>query len=182
MTTPTVFSPDEIAKEEWRPIAGYEGLYEVSSLGRVRSLDRLVHGYGYAMQPKNGRMLKLDGSRPYLAVTLCRRQVLKRMRVNRLVAQAFLPPPLPGQSEVGHIDHQPRNNRHTNLEWCTHLENVAHSTVAMRKARKLTADAVRSVWQSHHAGESSSSIARRLGVSSQNISDIVTGKLWAHVT
>ena len=107
-------------KEEWKAIPGYEGLYEVSSEGKVRSLN--YRGTGKV------RVLKLSVNRyGYLQVHLCKEGKVKNYRVNRLVAQAFIPNPnnLP---EVNHIDEIKTNNRVENLEWCDRQYNMSYGT------------------------------------------------------
>ena len=111
-------------EEIWKYIEGYEGLYEVSSYGRVRSLGQFVnHNYGgYAY--RKGRILKPGlGSRGYLSVTLSKNGIQKNYSVHRLVAQAFIENPdnLP---QVNHKDEDRTNNNVTNLEWCDAKYNV----------------------------------------------------------
>ena len=114
--------------EEWRPVVGYEGLYEVSNIGRVRSLDRYVKGKGKSYFLHKGRVLspgiKTEG---YLIVRLQRRMFY----VHRLVTEAFLPNPdnLP---EVNHKDEDKTNNRVENLEWCDHKYNMNYGTRNIR--------------------------------------------------
>ena len=110
--------------EIWKDIEGYEGLYEVSSYGRVRSLGQFVNhnfgGYAY----RKGRILKPGlGSRGYLSVTLSKNGIQKQYTVHRLVAQAFIENPdnLP---QVNHKDEDRTNNNVTNLEWCDAKYNV----------------------------------------------------------
>ena len=114
--------------EEWRAIEGYEGLYEVSNLGRVRSLDRTIDDRRY-----KGRILKgcesLDG---YLKIGLHKDGTIKTTKVHRLVALAFVPNP-DSKETVNHINENKHDNRACNLEWLTIQENLAHGTVAERR-------------------------------------------------
>lgn len=107
--------------EEWRDIKGYEGLYQVSNAGRVRSLDREVKG-----KFLKGKVLSCYSKHTYPVVALCNAEGKKCVRVHRIVAEAFLENyyNLP---EVNHIDGNKNNNCVENLEWCTRTENVNHA-------------------------------------------------------
>ena len=113
--------------EEWRPVVGYEGLYEVSNTGRVRSLDRYTK-YRCSYRLHKGKVLspaiKDNG---YLIVRLQKRMFY----VHRLVAEAFIENPdnLP---EVNHLDEDKTNNRVDNLEWCDHKYNMNYGTRNIR--------------------------------------------------
>ena len=113
--------------EVWKPVKGYEELYEVSNLGRVRSLDRYVKLGGKQKSDqlvlKKGRMLsEKDNGHGYKSVHLTVNRNTKDKYVHRLVAQAFLnnPDNLP---EVNHKDENKSNNCLDNLEWCTSQYN-----------------------------------------------------------
>jgi len=129
-------------EEIWKPVIGYEGLYEVSNLGRVRSLPREVSHFEKGQKYiRDGRVLKYGhghGRRyKYLFVCLCKDQQRSMKRVNRLVAEAFIPNPdnLP---MVNHKDENPSNNRVDNLEWCTAKYNSNYGTARerMKETRK----------------------------------------------
>lgn len=109
----SVFMEQEI----WKDVLGYEGYYQVSSLGRVRSLPRWVKATFGSMQYRPGKVLKNKRSRGYNAVCLTKDNMGKYVRVGRLVAQTFLPNPdnLP---QVNHKDCNCKNDRLDNLEWC----------------------------------------------------------------
>ena len=116
-------------EEIWKPVIGYEGLYEVSNLGRVRSIDRLVKYSNGQIHLHKGRMLSpgLVHKLGYLQVALCNNGKIKHKMVYRLVAEAFLPNPdnLP---QVNHKDENPFNNCVENLEWCTIEYNINYGT------------------------------------------------------
>ena len=113
--------------EEWRPIQGYEELYQVSSLGRVRSCDRYVpNSNGIGVRLHRGRILKAGMSgHDYLQVVLSKDGKTSTFRVHRLVGMAFQD--VCGQFrnglEIDHLDTDPSNNRATNLRWATKKEN-----------------------------------------------------------
>ena len=101
-------------KEIWKPIKNYEGLYEVSNLGRVKSCRR-----GKIMSQTK----KPNG---YLKINLVKDKVWKTMSVHRIVAECFVDNPS-GKPFVNHIDFIRSNNNYNNLEWVTHEENVQYS-------------------------------------------------------
>jgi len=121
--------------EVWKDIQGYEGIYQVSNLGNVRSLDRIEKWYG-SERPRKGRVMatKLDKN-CYLVVGLRNGTCQKLKRVHRLVAEAFIPNPnnLP---EVNHKDENKANNAVSNLEWCNTNYNVRYGTGIERRSRQ----------------------------------------------
>ena len=105
--------------EEWKNIIGYEGLYEVSNTGQVRSLDRYVKYSNGRIHLHKGKVLSpVKDKYGYLVVCLYCNEKQKIIKIHRLVAQAFIPNPnnLP---EVNHKDEDKTNNSVDNLEWCT---------------------------------------------------------------
>ena len=116
----------EYINEIWKPIKGYEGLYEVSNLGRIKSL---VNNKGQYRE----KILKPRYTYGYLKVILCKNGIKKNYRVHRLVAEAFLPNPdnLP---LINHKDEQKDNNIVTNLEWCNYSYNNSYGTRTKRAA------------------------------------------------
>ena len=106
-------------KEEWKPIEGYEGLYEVSNMGRVKSLN-------YRKTGKEKIMKGGDDGHGYLSVNLWKDGKANKGKIHRLVAQAFLENPqnLP---EVNHKNEDKTDNRVENLEWCTKQYNIEYS-------------------------------------------------------
>ena len=103
--------------EIWKDIEGYEGYYQVSNLGRVRSLDRMIGWRFGVKQFKKGTLLKPKKTRGYDCVGLSINRHSSYKRIHRLVAIAFIPNPdnLP---QINHKDNNPHNNKADNLEWC----------------------------------------------------------------
>lgn len=109
--------------EVWKPVIGFEGLYEVSSEGRVRSLGFWMNNRWGTQWWKPGRILKpgVDGG-GYLMVDLQKDGVRYNKKVHRLVAEAFIPNP-DNKPQINHLDENPKNNNINNLEWVTQKEN-----------------------------------------------------------
>jgi hypothetical protein len=113
--------------ENWKAIEDYEGHYEVSDLGNVRSVDRVVLGRDNSTDFRKGRLLKPGVSnRGYLRVVLVKDGNKRNYPVHRLVAAAFVPNPnnLP---QVNHKEGNKKDNRASELEWCTQLYNNRHA-------------------------------------------------------
>lgn len=112
-------------QEIWKDIKGYEGLYQVSNLGRIKSLPKAGNHW-------NGKILAQNYNRKYARIGLSKGK-LTTENVHRLVAMAFIPNPL-NLPEVNHKDENPSNNRVDNLEWVTHKENMDYGTQIKRGA------------------------------------------------
>lgn len=108
--------------EEWKDITGYEGLYQVSNLGRVRRSGKILKG-GY-------------NNKGYHTINLCKNGISKSFFVHRLVAIAFIPNPN-NFPIVNHKDENPKNNCVDNLEWCTKSYNATYGTAKERKAQTM---------------------------------------------
>ena len=111
--------------EEWRPIAEFDGEYEVSNLGRVRSMKKYRGQIGRIM-PQTQQPSGRNGERRYFAVMFWKDNKTYCRKVHRLVAEAFIPNPdhLP---QINHKDGNRANNQVSNLEWCTAKANTIHS-------------------------------------------------------
>lgn len=118
-----IFAPKKIMEEIWKDIEGYEGLYQVSNMGRVRSLRRNI--ILKSRIERNG----------YESVKLTVNNIPKDYSIHRLVAMAFIPNPdnLP---QVNHKDENKTNNCMENLEWCTQEYNQNYGTINIRKSQK----------------------------------------------
>lgn len=124
--------PELHTDEKWLPVRGYEGLYEVSNLSRIRSLDMVKRGpYGSTFIAK-GRILRqvaTKGSGKHKArpvVSLCNKGVRTTQRVHKVVAIAWVPGWFEG-AIVNHLDNNAFNNLPSNLEWTTYRGNSAHA-------------------------------------------------------
>lgn len=124
-------------KEEWRPIPGFEGLYEVSNLGQVRNCRKRKSKSLFnevLAQHVNGSR----GAAKYISIGLWKNNRPTYRYVHRLVAEAFIPNP-DNKPFVNHIDGDPSNNCASNLEWCTAQENMQHAkSLGRLKAPNVT--------------------------------------------
>jgi hypothetical protein len=178
--------------ERWLPVVGYEGLYEVSSLGRVRSLDRIVRVAnrwgGTGPRLYRGRLLKpLRGPCDYPFVALCDSEQRKRP-IHQIVAAAFIGP-CPEGMEVCHGPGGKMDNRPENLSYGTHQKNMGpdkarDGTVLFGETHnlaKLTEAIVIGCRQRHAAGEEAAALAREFGVSASAMGFAILGKRWSHL-
>lgn len=121
--------------EIWKDIEGYEGLYQISNLGRVKSLPKTWwNGQCNITQAEKILSQTLD-PKGYLKVTLCKNTIHKTHRVHRLIAFAFVPNPC-NKEQVNHKNGIKTDNSINNLEWVTHQENCQHAQdCLLNKAR-----------------------------------------------
>ena len=176
--------------ERWLPVPDWEGLYDVSDLGRVRSYPRMtvtgMHGGGMLQAVLRGKP-----GYQYPHVTLARRGTKKSVPVHKLVMLAFGPPQPPGM-EVCHKNGNALDPRIGNLKWGTHRENgrdmIQHgrargapSGEANAKA-KLTADLVRQLRAEYAAGGCTErDLAQRSGVNVSTLHRMLTRQTWKNV-
>lgn len=178
-------------KEIWKPIEGYNGAYEVSNTGKVRSWKNNRHG-----RSDKARVLCLmDDSHGYPQITLSLKNPKKRgsKKVHTLVAKAFIPNP-ENKPCINHIDGDKENNHVDNLEWCTYSENQQHAydtglripTEGAKGSKngnsKLTREDVLDIRNAYALGcFSQRHIAKAYNVSQANIKCIVNNETWTHI-
>ncbi len=119
------FFMENLEGEEWKSVVGFDGIYEISNLGRIKALDRFVFNKANGTNSwLIGCIKKLDTKgKKYAQIGLARNGKYKKMLIHRLVAIAFIPNPL-NLPEVNHKDHDKLNNRASNLEWVTRKKNA----------------------------------------------------------
>lgn len=163
---------EDTEPETWRQCADFLEL-EVSDLGRVRVAQ-------------TGRIVAQSTVLGYCRVVLRIGDRLRRARVHRLVARAFIPNDRPEAEYVNHIDGDKRNNRVGNLEWCTPLENARHAVALglqphgeAHGASKLKVEQVHRIRSMRSEGHTLRSIAKALGMSDTAVFRVVSGKTWA---
>lgn len=174
-------------REEWRDIPGYEGHYQASSWGRVRSLERIEALPNGSTRKRNGRILKATHGAHYAMYTPSKDGVVRSVSGHRLVMLAFVGLPDAGEV-VCHYDGNGHNNHIENLRYGTVRDNeddkVRHGTVARGESSgvsKLTDKKVLAMRKKRAAGASLSELSDSYGVGMDTISLICLGRTWAHV-
>lgn len=168
--------------EEWRAVVGYEGLYEVSNLGRIRRACSCNNS-------KKGRILKTDNVKGYLRASIYKNGVKNRFFVHRIVAIAFITKD-EHRNFVNHLNGIKTDNRINNLEWVTQSENAQHAIATGlttnlcgedHPAAKLTNDDIRKIREIYKTGIPQHKIAKMFGIVQSGISQIVNFNEWSHV-
>lgn len=176
-----------MAYEEWKNIKGYEGLYQVSNLGNIKSTDRKIERSTSVMKLKSKPMSQYIGNNGYPMVSLCINGECKRYLVHRLVATVFLTNPL-NKAYVNHIDGNKQNSNLENLEWSTPRENSIHAHKnglanvgrgERQHSAKLNVDKVKFIRES---SKTIKELAMMFDVSKQAIRNVKMKRSWKHVT
>lgn len=148
-----------VMSEIWSPVIGYEGWYEISNFGRVRSLARIVRGR-WGPVVRQGVLLSLQkANKRYSKVSLSKDGVMTQHQVHRLVLLAFIGE-APDGFECDHVDFDINNNELTNLRWISKQDNLSR-----RKSIKLTADLVNQIRNDFVSGAPAQELAKKFNVS-----------------
>ena len=172
--------------EEWRAVVGFEGFYEVSNLGRVRSVVREVNYKNIKMRTMKSKIRSTNGRlKGYPAVNLSMHGTSKMRTVHIMVLEAFVGPRPSPAHDGCHSDGNPINNLLGNLKWGTKLENMADRAEHGKTARgersgsaKLTPEIVRNIRQDERG---SRLIAAELGLNTSTVKRIKNKQTWAHI-
>ena len=171
-------------EEIWKDIKGYEGLYQVSNLGRVKSLKRKVYAGRNRLRWQYERIMSNNKSNGngYLVVNLNKESKDKNKYIHRLVAEAFIPNPN-HYLYVNHKDENRKNNKVDNLEWCTALYNNTYKNAHIRKGLKNRNNRLsKKVYQLDDDNNiikeypSISEASRQLNLTMQSLSGCLNGK------
>ncbi len=170
--------------ETWKDVKGYEGLYQVSNLGRVKSLSRKAVETKYTknlfIKEKILVQTICSGGYPYITLfgDIDNR---KKVRVHRLVAEAFIENSC-NHTDVNHLDGNKKNNSIENLEWCNRSENISHAYRTMLRTPKTKISKEQAFAIKYKfLGFSQTRIGQIFGIHQITVSDIQTGKNWATI-
>lgn len=178
---------EQIENEVWKPVQGYEGLYEISNLGRLKSPQKVVNGKEGRLHTLKERMLNPRVNQTgYYHTALYKNGKPKWYTVHRMVALSWIDNP-ENKPHINHKDSNRLNNRVDNLEWCTHGENMKHGFLYGNKtqkgeknnAAKITreiAEAVRALYAEGNLTQWQ--VGERFGLARCHVKDITTHKIW----
>lgn len=180
--------------ETWRDIAGFEGYYQISDTGRVKSVERRIDIAPNRQQPKGYQRITRErillpglGEGGRQSVSLWKKHKLTQAQVHRLVLGAFVGP-CPEGMEGCHGDGDAGNNRLANLRWDTPVNNNAdkrrhgtHLQGSRLSWAVLKEEDIPIIRTAFAGGETQTAIAARYGVQQPAISRVLSGKSWAHV-
>lgn len=174
---------DAVIKEQWNPIEGFEGKYEISNLGRVKSLAR-YHGCLYKSDRILSPGVKQNG---YLKVGLYEDYKCKNCYIHRLVLSHFNRKPNKNE-ECNHKDGNKKNNYIDNLEWCTSSENKIHRSKNLKihceekhEVSKLTVEKVKKIRKMRKLGKSYYEMAKNYDVNASTIRDVCLFNTWKYI-
>lgn len=166
--------------EVWKDVEGYEGVYQISSFGNLKSLPRVRYGKNRSIVPVSGRVMKQKTSRcGYKVVHLRRDEKSDHPSIHRLVAIAFISNPY-NKETVNHIDGNKANNNVKNLEWATHSEQMNHAVkmdlLEVRGSPKFTKEFKQEIYNYYHSHDVSLvGLCEMFGVSERTAGRIVKG-------
>ena len=176
----------KVPKERWKPVVGFP--YEVSNQGHVRSLPRKLPAGGRGPKSVRGRVLKgRSNAKGHLRVQLCGDGVVQDFLISRLVATYFVPNPH-GLPMVRHKDFDRANNAASNLEWCSHGENIERAVKAGRftalispsRAKILNPETARAIYEMRESGLTFADIAALFDLGSEAVMNVCHGQSWRH--
>lgn len=177
-------------KEIWKDVKGYVGLYQISNLGRVKSLPKRIPRFGgKSLEVTKIKYLKHQNHNAYPYVNLYKNKKSRRFSIHRLIAIHFIPNP-ENKPQVNHIDEDPANYSISNLEWVTPKENMHHSFDKIygsipagenNKAAIMDDMKVLTCYTLNKNHTSNQSLSVLYGVGNPKISQIRNGRVWKHL-
>lgn len=179
---------ENLEGEIWKDIAGYEGYYQVSNKGRIKSVNRVVKhtSSGYLTLKEKLIKCRANNRDGYIRCSLCKNKKVSTFLVHRLVAFAFIKN-LENKPHINHLDEIKTNNVVENLEWVTQKENNDYSNTGFKNGTchfnaKLTEREVREIRKLCSLdGYTATKLAKMFNVSRRHIVNIKLYKRWKHI-
>jgi len=179
--------------EIWKDVSGYEGIYQISNHGRVRSLPRLIKIGINSFKYVDLKILRQNRRNHYYSVNLYKPgEQTKTLMIHRMVAIHFKRSPRnPEKNIVNHKDCNKLNNHHSNLEWVTHTGNCRHArnngrikvpfTRGENNGRSILTESKVLEMISFFGKKNNVQISKIFGVSKNTVLDIKSGRTWKHL-
>lgn len=178
--------------EIWKDVVGYEGIYQVSNIGGLRSVERIIRKRGGSTGLLRSKILSPSTSNGYFTKMVRQNGIRKLLIVHRAVAMAFIPNP-ENKPQVNHMDLNRKNNNVSNLEWVTCAENLIHSRSVRPwnwergqpnkrwRQAKLSIAQVRQIRKAKLKGVKTGFLAEKYKVTKCAIWEIATGRTWSNI-
>lgn len=170
--------------EEWRDIEGYEGVYQISNLGRVKSLDRMVGHNKGGKKLIRGKLKRAHiAKNGYPMLNLSNKNRQESVYLHRILGKTFLPNPRRLET-INHKDGNKENFDLSNLEWASHSENISHAyRTGLRKPTRILDDCIvlSIITFAHKRHTSQQSLANCFGVTRSCVQSIVRRNTWKHM-
>lgn len=185
---------NELNNEEeiWKDISGFEGKYQISNFGRIKSLSREIRNkFSYYIKPEKIFNKYLNGEGYQIVKLYKGNKNFDNFHLHRLVASAFIPNPN-NYLQVNHIDGHPSNNHVNNLEWCTNSQNTKHAySIGLKDPKnyrgsanssaKITEDVVLNIRKDKSNGLSYDELFQKYNLRKNHISLIINRRIWKHI-
>ena len=172
----------------WKPVVGFEGLYEISSVGNVKALKRTVQRKRSGIMTYPERILKPHYNSGYLSISLHKDGVINTYKVHRLVALAFVPNPN-NYPQVNHNDDVKTNNDFMNLSWGTQQQNIKQAMdngrfkfCDQRNGTVISEDLADRIRHVHKKGCKTAWISDLLGIGNTTVRHVLSGRTWMYKT
>ena len=178
-------------KETWKDVEGFENVYQISNLGRLKRLETIIKSKYMGKYNRNvhkyEKIINVNKNERYYKYTLKYKNKKRVATIHRLVAEAFIPNPnnLP---QVNHIDGNKHNNNVENLEWCTQSQNIRHAQNVLNKIAKKVLQIERNTGKIVNEYKSTVEAMQQTKVDRTNISKCCNGKcktaggfIWKYV-
>ena len=177
---------DFFVMENWKEVLGYEGLYLVSSYGRIKTIEKKVKHYKGGFSLLKEKILKSRLNRyGYERITLWKEGKMTTMSIHRLVLTSFIPN-LINKPQINHINGIKTNNELKNLEWCTNKENINHADSSLlrdikgEKYKRSKITNLDVLWI-RESNLSNLEIREKYNISRSQVSKIKNNTAWSHI-